>query len=161
MTAQTDRPHRPASTSTPAPRRGVDAALRTVTLAACVPYLSRKVAWIAGSRAGIPRGVLAGAGPLGYGRGRRPPVLAPPAAAWTGSAAPACRGGRLMPTALNRAPGGPGLPTPVRALTYSVQMITGILAAGAGAHLFAERRAAHTAGSASGAGAGSGAVRCD
>ncbi|MGG7574597.1 hypothetical protein [Streptomyces sirii] len=70
-------------------------------------------------------------------------------------------------TALNRAPGDPGLPTPVRTLTYSVQMITGILLAGAGTHFFAERRAERAAGSGSGAetgvgtGAESGAVRCD
>ncbi|MEV5594434.1 hypothetical protein [Streptomyces sp. NPDC052496] len=32
------------------------AALRTVTLAACVPYLSLKLAWLSGSRVGIPAG---------------------------------------------------------------------------------------------------------
>ncbi len=102
----------------------------------------------------------------GGGTGRVVPmtvqVLAPLAAARTGSAAPARWGGWPMLTALNRAPGDPGLPTPVTALTYSVQMITGILVAGAGARFVAERRAEHTAGSASGAGTGvgSGAVRC-
>ncbi|MFI1967559.1 hypothetical protein [Streptomyces cinnamoneus] len=49
------------TTPTPSPVAGDDRAtarrtLRTVAVAACVPYLSLKAAWIAGSRVGIPEG---------------------------------------------------------------------------------------------------------
>ncbi|MFI9049925.1 hypothetical protein [Streptomyces sp. NPDC053427] len=84
---------------------------------------------------------MAGVLMLGYGRGRRVPVLVPLAAAWTGSGALACWGGWLLLTTLNCTAGDPKLPTPPMNLTYAVQMITGILVAAAGAHFFAERRA--------------------
>ncbi|MFI0218966.1 hypothetical protein [Streptomyces lydicus] len=39
-----------------APARTTRTVLRVTTLAACVPYLTLKIAWIAGSRIGIPEG---------------------------------------------------------------------------------------------------------
>ncbi|MFJ9418528.1 hypothetical protein ACIRPT_30885 [Streptomyces sp. NPDC101227] len=88
---------------------------------------------------------VAGVLMLGYGRGRRVPVLVPLVAAWTGSGALACWGGWLLLTTLNCAAGDPKLPTPPMNLTYCVQMITGILVAAAGAHFFAERQAGREA----------------
>ncbi|MFE7777545.1 hypothetical protein ACFU5O_27345 [Streptomyces sp. NPDC057445] len=45
----------PQPPSTPWPGRGLRA-LRAVVVASCVPYLALKIAWIAGSRIGIPDG---------------------------------------------------------------------------------------------------------
>ncbi|MFJ5677546.1 hypothetical protein [Streptomyces sp. NPDC093097] len=44
----------PAAQSAPA--SALQMTLRTVTIAACLPYLALKVAWVAGSRVGIPDG---------------------------------------------------------------------------------------------------------
>ncbi|TJZ51142.1 hypothetical protein FCH28_21865 [Streptomyces piniterrae] len=84
----------------------------------------------------------AGALMLGYGRGRRVPLLLPLAAAWTGSAALACWGGWMMLTGITADAGGPMPPSPLLSVTYAVQMIVGMLVAVAGAHFFAEREAA-------------------
>ncbi|MFI0155412.1 hypothetical protein [Streptomyces lydicus] len=43
-------------TTRAAPARTTRTVLRVTTLAACVPYLTLKIAWIAGSRIGIPEG---------------------------------------------------------------------------------------------------------
>ncbi|MEU5474523.1 aromatic ring-opening dioxygenase LigA [Streptomyces lydicus] len=43
-------------TTRAAPARTARTVLRVTTLAACVPYLTLKIAWIAGSRIGIPEG---------------------------------------------------------------------------------------------------------
>ncbi|UKY49458.1 hypothetical protein [Streptomyces inhibens] len=54
---QAPAPHLPGEL--PAPRGAAGTArtvLRVTTLAACVPYLSLKIAWVAGSRLGIPEG---------------------------------------------------------------------------------------------------------
>ncbi|MFF8312415.1 hypothetical protein [Streptomyces lydicus] len=87
----------------------------------------------------------AGALTLGYGRGRRVPLLLPLAAAWIGSGALAGWGGWLTLTTLSVAAGDPKLPSPLLSLTYAVQMIVGMLVAVAGAHFFAEREAARCA----------------
>ncbi len=42
--------------SLPAPATGIRTLLRAVAVAACVPYLSLKIAWVAGSTIGIPDG---------------------------------------------------------------------------------------------------------
>ncbi|MEV0372723.1 hypothetical protein AB0I10_23330 [Streptomyces sp. NPDC050636] len=84
----------------------------------------------------------AGALMLGYGRGRRVPLLLPLAAAWIGSGALACWGGWMTFTTLSARAGDPMLPSPLLSVTYSVQMIVGMLVAVAGAHFFAEREAA-------------------
>ncbi|MGX1761899.1 hypothetical protein ACWIG5_34180 [Streptomyces lydicus] len=58
MSTRTSRPARaphPAAPS-PAPRTAARTVLRLITLAACIPYLSLKIAWIAGSHLGIPEG---------------------------------------------------------------------------------------------------------
>ncbi|MEU9115710.1 hypothetical protein AB0D04_28985 [Streptomyces sp. NPDC048483] len=73
---------------------------------------------------------------------RRAPLPAPPAAAWIGSGAPACWGGRLTLTTLSAPAGDPKLPTPLMSPTFSVQMIVGMLVAATGARFFAERDAA-------------------
>ncbi|MEV0119971.1 hypothetical protein AB0I16_00230 [Streptomyces sp. NPDC050703] len=49
-------PAAPRGAAAPSPRTRFRRALRFAALAACVPYLSLKVAWIAGSRIGIPEG---------------------------------------------------------------------------------------------------------
>ncbi|MEJ8647345.1 hypothetical protein WKI65_04500 [Streptomyces sp. MS1.AVA.3] len=84
----------------------------------------------------------AGAVTLAYGRGRRVPVLLPPAAAWIGSGALACWGGWMTLTTLTATATDPKLPTPLMSLTYAVQMIVGTMVVVAGAHFFAEREAA-------------------
>ncbi|KIZ19527.1 hypothetical protein [Streptomyces natalensis] len=76
---------------------------------------------------------------LGYGRGRRLPIRLPLAAAWTGAGALAGWGGWLTLVTLGLAPGDPKLPAPLMSLTYSVQMIAGLMVAVAGAHFFTER----------------------
>ncbi|AJT63064.3 hypothetical protein T261_1378 [Streptomyces lydicus] len=86
--------------------------------------------------------ILAGGLLLAYGRGRRVPVLAALAAAWIGSGALAGWGGWMTLTTLTAPAGDPHLPAPLMSLTYSVQMIVGVLVAAAGAHFFAERDAA-------------------
>ncbi|MFI9718918.1 hypothetical protein ACIHFE_04570 [Streptomyces sp. NPDC052396] len=40
----------------PTPTRSLPAVLRAVTTVACIPYLTLKIAWIAGSRIGVPQG---------------------------------------------------------------------------------------------------------
>ncbi|MFF4948385.1 hypothetical protein [Streptomyces chattanoogensis] len=85
---------------------------------------------------------IAGALLLAYGRRRRIPVLVPLAAAWIGSGALACWGSWLTLTTLSAPAGSPRLPAPLMSLTYSVQMIVGVVVATAGAHFFAERDAA-------------------
>ncbi|GAU71246.1 hypothetical protein SSP35_31_00110 [Streptomyces sp. NBRC 110611] len=82
---------------------------------------------------------------LAHGRGRRLPVLVALTAAWTGAGALACWGGWMTLTTLPVPAGDPRLPAPLMSLTYSVQMITGIVVATAGAHFFAERETQHRA----------------
>ncbi|MEU2153485.1 hypothetical protein ABZ532_00425 [Streptomyces sp. NPDC019396] len=48
--------HTPLTAVSPAPPSRARKVLRAVEIASCVPYLALKVAWIAGSRIGIPEG---------------------------------------------------------------------------------------------------------
>uniref|UniRef100_A0AAU2VB87 LigA protein n=1 Tax=Streptomyces sp. NBC_00003 TaxID=2903608 RepID=A0AAU2VB87_9ACTN len=76
---------------------------------------------------------------LAFGLGRSLPLRVPLALAWLGSGATACWGGWLWLSALMVTDGTPEEPTTMMHLTYSVQMIIGMLVVTMGTYFFAER----------------------
>ncbi|MEU5026828.1 hypothetical protein [Streptomyces milbemycinicus] len=80
---------------------------------------------------------------LAFRAGRRVPLSLPLALAWVGSGALACWGGWLTLAGLTAGQGDDRAPTGLMNVTYSVQMIVGLLVLVAGAYFFSERAAAH------------------
>lgn len=84
----------------------------------------------------------AGALMLAFRAGRRLPLSLPLALAWVGSGALACWGGWLTLAGLTAGKDDDRAPTGLMSVTYSVQMIVGLLVLVAGAYFFSERAAA-------------------
>ncbi|WP_455355853.1 hypothetical protein [Streptomyces sp. SYSU K217416] len=84
---------------------------------------------------------VAGVLMVAFHRGRALPLKAPLAMAWLGSSALACWGGWMF-TASAVGDDPANNPTQLMNLTYSVQMIAGMLVVTIGAYFFAERAAA-------------------
>jgi hypothetical protein len=78
---------------------------------------------------------------LAFRAGRRVPLGLPLALAWVGSGALACWGGWLTLAGLTAGEGEGKAPTGLMNVTYSVQMIVGLLVLVAGAYFFSERAA--------------------
>ncbi|WP_432174828.1 hypothetical protein [Streptomyces sp. Tue6028] len=85
---------------------------------------------------------VAGAWMLAFRRGRDLPVAVPLALGWAGSGAVACWGGWMSLAGLGGGDDVADRPTGLMNLTYSVQMIVGVLVVTLGAYFFAERSAA-------------------
>ncbi|WP_327357021.1 hypothetical protein [Streptomyces sp. NBC_01304] len=145
-------------------------AQQTVAVAAAVFALLPLVVhvqWALGSTAGLSEGraqertsdfyvlealdvafvalAVAGALMLAFRIGRPLPVKVPLAMAWVGSAVLACWGGWLNIASLTGVDDPADRPTALMNLTYSGQMIVGMLVAAIGAYFFAERTAGRTA----------------
>ncbi|MEU1788728.1 hypothetical protein ABZ553_23255 [Streptomyces sparsogenes] len=78
---------------------------------------------------------------LAFRAGRRVRLGLPIALAWVGSGALACWGGWLTLAGLTAGEGDEKAPTGLMNVTYSVQMIVGLLVLVAGAYFFSERAA--------------------
>ncbi|MER6143483.1 hypothetical protein ABT174_26155 [Streptomyces sparsogenes] len=78
---------------------------------------------------------------LAFRAGRRVRLGLPLALAWVGSGALACWGGWLTLAGLTAGEGDERAPTGLMNVTYSVQMIVGLLVLVAGAYFFSERAA--------------------
>ncbi|MCP3821322.1 hypothetical protein NLX86_25465 [Streptomyces sp. A3M-1-3] len=84
---------------------------------------------------------VAGVLMLAFRRGRALPLKAPLAMAWLGSSALACWGGWMLTASVGGDDPAEN-PTQLMNLTYSAQMIVGMLVVTIGAYFFAERAAA-------------------
>ncbi|MEU7580730.1 hypothetical protein AB0B50_24360 [Streptomyces sp. NPDC041068] len=145
----------------PSAARGPRIAAVVAALLALVPVTTHAL-WAAGSTAGLSPGraegrtadfhllealdvlyvvaAVAGALVLAFRRLPALPVKVPLALAWAGSGAVACWGGwLLLASLLGPADDLADRPTTTMLLTYSVQMIIGLLVASAGVRFFRER----------------------
>ncbi|MFI8303535.1 hypothetical protein ACIF80_08800 [Streptomyces sp. NPDC085927] len=148
------------------PAGNVGAAQRALAGAAALLALfplTARLSWVGGGTAGLSEGraaergsdfyvlevvyigflaaAVAGGLVLAFRWGRKLPVAVPLGLTWVGSAAVACWGGWMSVASIGAVDDIADQPTALMHLTYSGQMIVGILVAAIGAHHFAERSA--------------------
>ncbi|MFE9921314.1 hypothetical protein ACFYQA_06965 [Streptomyces sp. NPDC005774] len=146
------------------PAGSVGAAQRALSGAAALLALfplAARLSWVGGGTAGLSESLTAERGSdfyvleflyigflaaavaggllLAFRWGRVLPVAVPLGLAWVGSAAVACWGGWMSLASIGAVDDVADQPTALMHLTYSGQMIVGILVAAVGAHHFAER----------------------